>query len=288
MGALTPHWCQAMTRVAAVNVLQIDAFTDRPFGGNPAAVCILAEAADADWMQAIAAEMNLSETAFLYPIEDGYHLRWFTPAAEVDLCGHATLATSHALWSQGYLATTQEARFQTRSGLLTAQQAEGWITLNFPSNPAQPIPAAPELLKSLRGQMPAYTGQSSGETESMILVELESEAHVRSLQPDFPILKTLPVLGLIATAPADDPSVDFASRFFAPAVGIDEDPVTGAAHCVLAPYWQEKLGKSALAARQISQRGGVLKVECQGDRVLISGQAVTVMQGVIWAGPGGE
>ncbi|MEL7315132.1 MAG: PhzF family phenazine biosynthesis protein [Cyanobacteria bacterium J06559_3] len=274
-----------MTVSAPVNILQIDAFTDRPFGGNPAAVCILPSAADEGWMQFVAAEMNLSETAFLYPIEDGYHLRWFTPEAEVDLCGHATLASAHALWRQGYLAPTQEARFQTRSGLLTATQTDGWITLNFPGHPVQPVAATSELLKSLRGLQPAYVGRNGDTPGSNFLVEVESEAYVRSLQPDFPIMKTLPVMGVIVTAPSDDPTFDFVSRYFVPSVGIDEDPVTGYAHCSLAPYWQSKLGKSSFLAKQISARGGILKVQCEGDRVLISGQAVTVMQGTIFSTP---
>lgn len=274
-----------MSVSAPVNILQVDAFTDSPFSGNPAAVCVLPEPVDAAWMQSVAAEMNLSETAFLYPIEEGYHLRWFTPAVEVDLCGHATLASAHVLWSQGYLAANQAARFQTRSGLLTASQVDGWITLNFPSYPVEAVSATPDLLKSLRGLQPVYIGRNGDAPESNFLVELDSEAYVQSLKPDFPILKSLPAMGVIVTAPADDPTFDFVSRYFAPAVGIDEDPVTGYAHCSLAPYWQAKLGKSDFLAKQISARGGVLKVQCQGDRVLMSGQAVTVLQGTLFSAP---
>ncbi|MBE7383271.1 MAG: PhzF family phenazine biosynthesis protein [Leptolyngbya sp. SIO1E4] len=270
---------------APINILQVDAFTDSPFGGNPAAVCVLPAATHADWMQAIAAEMNLSETAFLYPVEEGYHLRWFTPAAEVDLCGHATLASAHVLWSEGYLSATQTARFQTQSGLLTATQAEGWITLNFPARPVTAIAATPELLKSLRGLQPSYTGCSGDSADANFLVELASEAYVRSLQPDFGMMRTLPVQGVIVTAPADDPKFDFVSRYFAPAIGINEDPVTGAAHCSLTPYWQAKLGKSDLMAQQVSARGGILKVQFQGERVLISGQAVTVLKGLLLSAP---
>lgn len=261
-----------------VDILQVDAFTDRPFGGNPAAVCVLTEAADANWMQAVAAEMNLSETAYLYPGNDGYHLRWFTPTSEVDLCGHATLASAHVLWSEGHLATTQEARFHTRSGLLTATQSAGWITLNFPGQPVAEITAPSELLQALPNAKPIYVGHGDG-AEANFLVELASEAQVRSLQPDFAILKTLPAMGIIVTATAAAPTDDFVSRYFAPAVGINEDPVTGSAHCTLALYWQTKLGKSAFLARQVSAREGILKVACQGDRVLISGQAVTVLKG---------
>ncbi|MEO1093324.1 MAG: PhzF family phenazine biosynthesis protein [Cyanobacteria bacterium J06638_28] len=267
---------------AVVNILQVDAFTDQPFGGNPAAVCVLAEAADAHWMQAVAAEMNLSETAYLYPIDDGYQLRWFTPAAEVDLCGHATLASAHVLWSEGHLAADQEARFHTRSGLLTATQSARWITLNFPGQPVAAVPAPPELLQALPGAKPIYVGHGDS-AEANFLVELESEAQVRSLQPDFAKLKTLSAMGLIVTASAADPTYDFVSRYFAPAVGIDEDPVTGSAHCTLALHWQTKLDKSVFLARQVSAREGILKVECRGDRVLISGQAVTVLRGSLLA-----
>ncbi len=261
-----------------VTILQVDAFTDQPFTGNPAAVCVLPTAADEGWMQAVAAEMNLSETAYLYPVEDGYQLRWFTPAAEVDLCGHATLASAHVLWSEGYLAATQVARFHTRSGLLTATHADNWITLNFPAQPVTEVTATPELLKSLRGVQPTYIGHG-GSAEANFLVELESAAFVRSLQPDFALMRTLPAMGVIVTAPSEDADYDFVSRYFAPAVGIDEDPVTGSAHCSLGPYWQAKLGKADLQASQISARGGTLQVTCQGDRVLIRGQAVTVLKG---------
>lgn len=270
--------------MSQVTIIQVDAFTNCPFAGNPAAVCVLAAPAHPDWMQAVAAEMNLSETAFLYPIADGYRLRWFTPTVEVDLCGHATLASAHTLWSEGHLGPDKVARFHTRSGLLTATQTEGWITLDFPAQPVKEIATTPELLKTLRGQMPSYIGLGTSD-DAMLLVELASEAHVRSLQPDLALMKTLPAMGVIATAPAEDPQYDFVSRFFAPAVGIDEDPVTGAAHCALVPYWQEKLGKSAFSAQQISARGGILKLQSQGDRVLISGQAVTTLRGTLLSAP---
>lgn len=273
-----------MNTAATVEILQVDAFSDRPFGGNPAAICLLADAADAGWMQAVAAEMNLSETAFLLPIDDGYQLRWFTPAAEVDLCGHATLASAHMLWSEGHLTPDQEARFQTRSGLLTATRSGKWITLNFPVQPVTPTAATPELLAILGGLQPVYVGHTQG-AEPNILVELSSEEQVRSLQPDLSVLKTLPAMGLIVTAAAQTPPYDFVSRYFAPAVGIDEDPVTGSAHCSLAPYWQAKLGRSALSAKQISARGGDLKLQCEENRVLISGQAVTTLRGTLLSAP---
>lgn len=275
---------KAMDSETSVEIFQVDAFTEKAFAGNPAAVCVLPKAVEETWMQAVAAEMNLSETAFLYPIEDGHHLRWFTPTAEVDLCGHATLASAHVLWSEGYLSTEQEARFHTRSGLLTATQAKGWITLNFPAQPVKATSASPELLKSLRGLMPD-TVTHGGSAEANFLVELPSEDYVRSLQPDFSIMKMLPAHGVIVTAAGMEDTIDFVSRYFAPAIGIDEDPVTGSAHCSLALYWKDKLGKSEFIAKQVSARGGILKVQVQGDRVLISGQAITVLRGTLLSAP---
>jgi PhzF family phenazine biosynthesis protein len=268
-------------------IVQVDAFSDRPFGGNPAAVCVLSAEADGAWMQSVAAEMNLSETAFLYPTAAGYHLRWFTPTTEVNLCGHATLASAHVLWREGHLPPDQTARFHTRSGLLTADLEGDWITLNFPSQPVQAVTPDPILLKALRGQEPIFVGATLGGAEGNFLVELASEAHVRSLQPDFALMQTLPAMGVIVTSSATAPDVDFVSRYFAPAAGINEDPVTGSAHCSLAPYWQSKLGKGEFLAQQVSARGGVLKVRCEGNgqgpvedhRVFISGQAVTVLRG---------
>lgn len=273
-----------MNLPAFINILQVDAFSASPFHGNPAAVCVLPVAVDENWMRAVAAEMNLSETAFLHPQGDGYQLRWFTPSAEVDLCGHATLASAHVLWQEGYLAGEQAARFYTKSGLLTATQQDGWITLNFPAQPLTSVTASPELSKSLRG-MQVKAVSYGGMAESNYLVELPSEDYVRSLQPDFSMMKLLPAQGVIVTALADEADVDFVSRYFAPAVGIDEDPVTGSAHCSLAPYWQQKLNKSHFLAKQVSVRGGMLKVHVQGDRILISGQAVTVFKGTLLSAP---
>lgn len=259
--------------------VQVDAFTDSPFAGNPAAVCVMPQTADATWMQAVAAEMNLSETAFLYPVEDGFHLRWFTPAAEVDLCGHATLATAHTLWTEGHLSPDTEARFQTRSGLLSATRSGDWITLNFPRNPVQPTELPEALAQALGGLPVKFTGRDA----KHYLVELASADVVRQLQPDFGLIATLPAQGVIVTSQGDaaipGTGFDFVSRFFAPALGINEDPVTGAAHCSLAPYWQEKLGKSAFVAYQASARGGVVRMRCEGKRVYLSGQAVTVIRG---------
>jgi len=253
---------------------QVDAFADRPFAGNPAAVCLLDAPADAAWMQAVAREMNLSETAFVHPDEDGYGLRWFTPAAEVDLCGHATVASAHVLWETGRLARGTAARFQTKSGLLTATWREGWIELDFPALPA--LAAAPPagLLAAL-GARPVWTGRSRFD----LLVEVATAAELRALAPDFTALRAVDVRGTIVTARADDPRYAFVSRFFAPAVGVDEDPVTGSAHSVLAPYWCGKLGTEALTGYQASARGGVVRVRMAGDRVRIGGQAVTVLTG---------
>ncbi|MEM6436420.1 MAG: PhzF family phenazine biosynthesis protein [Cyanobacteria bacterium P01_D01_bin.115] len=267
-----------------IDIVQVDAFTDRPFAGNPAAVCILPQAADAGWMQAIAAEMNLSETAFLYPHHDAYQLRWFTPAAEVALCGHATLASAHVLWSQGALDPTAEAQFHTQSGLLTATQNDGWITLNFPAQPVTPTAAPPELLKALRGLQPVAVGYG-GTRASTYLAELPSEDHVRSLQPDLAMMRLLPARGVIVTARAEAADVDFVSRYFAPAIGVNEDPVTGSAHCTLVPYWQTQLHQTEFLAQQVSARGGTLKLQAQGDRVFITGQAVTVMTGTLLSSP---
>jgi PhzF family phenazine biosynthesis protein len=253
---------------------QIDAFTDHAFAGNPAAVCLLDTPADPAWMQAVATEMNLSETAFVHPEGDGYGLRWFTPTVEVDLCGHATLATAHALWETGRLAPTATARFQTRSGLLTATAQEGWIELDFPALPPLQAEATAGLAAAL-GARPTWVGRSRFDS----LVEVATAAEVRALAPDFVALRAAEVRGTIVTARSDDPRFDFVSRFFAPAAGIDEDPVTGSAHSVLTPFWSAKLGKERMTGFQASARGGVVRVRMAGDRVRIAGQAVTVFAG---------
>jgi PhzF family phenazine biosynthesis protein len=257
---------------------QIDAFTDRPFAGNPAAVCLLDGPADAAWMQAVAREMNLSETAFVHAEGDGYRLRWFTPAVEVDLCGHATVATAHALWETGRLPRSAVARFETRSGLVTAVWQEGWIELDFPSLPARPAEAPAGLVAAL-GARPVWTGMSRFDA----LVEVASAAEVRKLAPDFAALRAVDVRGTIVTARADDPRYDFVSRFFAPAVGVNEDPVTGSAHSVLTPFWAARLGKDAMTGFQASARGGVVRVRMARERVRVGGQAVTVLTGELLA-----
>lgn len=255
-------------------IVQVDAFTDRPFAGNPAAVCILPAARDAAWMQQVAMEMNLSETAFLHRHADGFGLRWFTPTVEVDLCGHATLASAHVLWEEGRLAPDETARFQTRSGLLTATRRGDWIELDFPAKPEQPAEAPPDLVRAL-GVTPLYVGQNQFD----YLVEVATEAEVRRLRPDFGLLRSLPVRGITVTSRADTAEFDFVSRFFAPGSGIDEDPVTGSAHCCLGPFWRERLGKQEFTAYQASPRGGVVRVRVAGERVFLSGQAVTVLRG---------
>jgi PhzF family phenazine biosynthesis protein len=257
-------------------IYQVDAFTDTPFAGNPAGVCLLPEARDDAWMQAIGGEMNLSETAFLVPNEDGFDLRWFTPSVEVDLCGHATLASAHVLWQQDVLTPGETARFHTRSGLLTATRQGDWIELDFPATPPQPAEAPAPLIEALRVK-PRSVARSIYD----YLVEVESEEVVRGLAPDFGLLAGVGGRGVMVTSVSSDPAFDFVSRFFGPAAGIDEDPVTGSAHCCLGPFWGERLGKREMVARQVSARGGVVRVRLgpAGEgRVYLSGQAVTVMR----------
>jgi PhzF family phenazine biosynthesis protein len=255
-------------------IVQVDAFTDTPFAGNPAAVCILPEIRDEQWMQNVAREMNLSETAFLLRQHDGFTLRWFTPAAEVDLCGHATLASAHVLWESGHLELHEQARFHTRSGLLSAERKGAWIELNFPSTPEEPAEAPPGLLEAL-GVTATYIGKSRFD----YLIEVASEDTVRNISPNFSLLAQVPVRGVIVTNRSTSPNYDFVSRFFAPQVGVNEDPVTGSAHCTLAPYWSKKLGKDEMVGYQASARGGVVRVRVSGDRVYLGGQAVTVLRG---------
>lgn len=268
----------------SVPMLQIDAFTAQPFAGNPAAVCLLERAAEDAWMQAVAAEMNLSETAFVVPRgqgarPDGFDLRWFTPTVEVDLCGHATLASAHALWEQGRLPASEPARFHTRSGELTCRKDGDWIWMDFPAKAALAAEPPAGLIEGL-GLDPAARPALVARNQFNYLVVLESEAAIRALRPDPARLRALPVRGVIVTARADGGgSYDFVSRFFAPAAGIDEDPVTGSAHCALAPYWCGRLGRKALTGYQASRRGGTVRVEVKGERVLLGGQAVTVLRG---------
>lgn len=255
-----------------IRIVQVDAFTSKPFAGNPAAVCVLPSAAEESWMRNVAREMNLAETAFLVPNGDGFDLRWFTPAVEVALCGHATLASAHVLWQDGHLPQGAVARFHTKSGLLTAVQKGDWIEMDFPATQGSPC-EPPDGLCAALGMTPVYVGKNKFD----YLVEAASEATLRSLNPDHTLLRKLPVRGIIVTARGTE--YDFVSRFFAPGSGIDEDPVTGSAHCALAPYWAKKLGKNAFRAFQASPRGGEVRVRLEGDRAILSGQAVTVLQG---------
>jgi PhzF family phenazine biosynthesis protein len=256
------------------SVIQVDAFADRPFAGNPAAVCVLDAARDEAWMRDVAMEMNLSETAFLHPEDAGYRLRWFTPTVEVALCGHATLASAHVLWETGRLAAEAEARFYTQSGLLTCRRDGDLIWMDFPAKPAQPAGDIAGLAQAL-GVEPVYVGRSQFD----VIVEVDSEAAVVSLAPDITALRRVEARGVIVTARASRPDADFVSRFFAPNAGVDEDPVTGSAHCVLAPYWAAKLGCAELTGYQASGRGGTVRVRASGDRVHLGGRAITVMRG---------
>ncbi len=269
-------------------IYQVDAFTHRPFAGNPAAVCVLDGPADEAWMRAVAMEMNLSETAFLHPEAhadgDGYRLRWFTPTVEEELCGHATLASAHILWSEGHVSPTQTIRFFSRSGLLTAVRRDEWIELDFPALPATPQPPQLDMLDAL-GIAPVSV-RYFGRSHLDYLVEVASAQTVRDLTPDFGRLRGIDARGIIVTAVDDGLSAptgdfDFISRFFAPADGIDEDPVTGSAHCCLAPFWASRLHKTEMIGYQSSARGGVVKVRLTGDRVKLQGQAVTVMSGTL-------
>ena len=263
-----------------LTLLQIDAFAKRPYSGNPAAVCLLDDERDAQWMQAVAGEMNLSETAFVRPVRDGFDLRWFTPTVEVDLCGHATLAAAHALWSEGRVAEDAEIRFQTRSGVLTAARNGDLTELDFPAT--RPVPADLDEaqirnLGDLLGVVPREVGRSAFD----LLVDVESESDVRAARPDFRRLAELDCRGVIVTSASEDGRFDFVSRFFAPGAGVDEDPVTGSAHCCLGPYWGERLGKSEMTAFQASSRGGVVRVRVSGERVFLGGHAVIVMRGTL-------
>jgi PhzF family phenazine biosynthesis protein len=259
-------------------LLQIDAFAEGPFRGNPAAVCLLEGPRDEGWMQALAEEMNLSETAFLWlESEELYRLRWFTPEVEVSLCGHATLASAHALWETGRLPRASAARFATRSGILTAAADGPWIEMDFPEKLPEPCAPIEELAEALGARPVVWT--VAGED---LLVELSTEGAVRALSPDFRALMELDTRGVVVTARGDGGSEhDFVSRFFAPQVGIDEDPVTGSAHCGLAPYWADRLGRRELNGFQASKRGGVVRVrhEPERRRVAIAGKAVTVLSG---------
>jgi PhzF family phenazine biosynthesis protein len=280
-----------------LSIVTVDAFTDVRFAGNPAAVCVLPPAKEEeDWMQKVAREMNLSETAFLRSRDDknpggrtrahgakSFDLRWFTPIVEVDLCGHATLASAHVLWEEGHVARKEKLHFHTRSGLLKAERrVEGrqvWIELDFPALPERPFEGPADVISKALATKPRYVGAYGSD----YLVEVESENVLKRLSPDLALLKTLPVRGISATcAPSASTKAkgyDFVSRFFAPGVGVNEDPVTGSAHCFLGPFWGQRLGKKEVLGYQASARGGTVRVRMRGDRVLLGGRAVTVMRG---------
>jgi PhzF family phenazine biosynthesis protein len=259
-------------------IIQVDAFTSEPFGGNPAAVCLPDREVTTTWMQAVAAEMNLSETAFLRRRDTGgFSIRWFTPVVEVPLCGHATLASAHVLWDQELASGNEPITFHAQHAVLVARRESGWISLDFPALPVEACDCPSGLAEALRCR-PLKTHRSRSGVRT-VLVEAESEEVVRSLRPDFGSLERVDLDACILTAPADSDLCDFVSRFFGPGIGIPEDPVTGAAHCSLGPYWAERLGKTELVGHQISERGGVVKVRVRGDRVDLLGQAVTVSRG---------
>jgi PhzF family phenazine biosynthesis protein len=256
-------------------LLQIDAFTSEAFAGNPAAVCFLDRERDDAWMQSVAAEMNLSETAFLLPAGDAWSLRWFTPSVEVALCGHATLASAHALWETGRLAADDRARFETLSGALFAVRAGDRIELDFPAKLVEPAEAPPGLLEALGVER--AIGVYRNEFDFMI--EVADEAAVVALAPKHIGAGELPARGVIVTAQATRADADFVSRFFAPGSGVDEDPVTGSSHCALAPFWGARFGRTELTGYQASRRGGFVYTRVVGDRVILGGHAVTVLRG---------
>jgi len=264
-------------------ITQVDAFTDTAFAGNPAAVCVLPRDLETPevWMQAVAREMNLSETAFLRRQGDAWGLRWFTPAVEVDLCGHATLGSAHVLWEEEHIDAATPARFDTKSGRLTCTRSEsGRIEMDFPAKLAQPSPPPPDLLPALGASGSRFVGKNAFD----YFVELDNEDAVRALAPDHGRLRTLPVRGVIVTALArPGADYDYVSRFFAPGSGVDEDPVTGSAHCALAPYWSERLGRADLVGYQASLRGGRVHTQTSGERVILGGTAVTVLRGELLA-----
>lgn len=262
--------------MTAQPIVVVDAFAARPFAGNPAAVCVLDGPAPEPWMQSVAAEMNLSETAFLHREGDGWRLRWFTPAVEVKLCGHATLASAHHLW-EADLDDGDRLRFETLSGPLEARRGEDGIELDFPAKPAAEAAAPTHLLEALGlGPDAALTVAAA---EEDWLIEVSDEAALRQVNPDFGRLAKVDARGVIVTATGAAGPVDFYSRFFAPNCGVDEDPCTGSAHCTLAPFWAPRLGQLRLRAHQASARGGDLEVELRGDRVGLIGRAVTTVRG---------
>ena len=260
----------------SIRLFHVDAFASRPFTGNPAVVCPLDGPVDADWMQLVAAEMNVSETAFLHPEDGGFRLRWFTPTMEMGLCGHATLASAHVLWEQGLLDAETPARFQTLSGPLAVVRRGSWLDMDFPTRPIVGANPPHDLAEAL-GEDPVFVGRAGND----YVVEVRSSDAVRELRPDLAALERVEARGVAVTAVSDDSRYDFVSRFFAPRSGIPEDPVTGSAHCALGPYGQAKLGKDELVGYQASRRGGIVHVKPGAERTVISGQAVTTSVGEV-------
>jgi PhzF family phenazine biosynthesis protein len=261
-----------------MRIFQVDAFTDQPFRGNPACVCMPDGDRPDAWMQSVASEMNLSETAFVLKGKNGFDLRWFTPKREVSLCGHATLATAHILWEEGYVRAEEEIAFRTKSGQLGAKRDGDWIELDFPAGAVASSEENPGLNKAL-GITPRYTSKSSSSRGDLYLLEVESEEVVRAIAPDFAALSSSSARSVIVTAGSSTVGCDFVSRYFAPLVGINEDPVTGSAHCYLAPYWGTKLDKTTLVGLQVSERTGVVGCTWRGDRVILRGKAITIFRG---------
>jgi PhzF family phenazine biosynthesis protein len=257
-----------------VPLFWVDAFCDHPFSGNPAAVCLLDAPREDAWMQALAGELGLSETAYVQPEGDAFGLRWFTPTMEMSLCGHATLAAAHVLWETRCLSSDVPARFPTLGGLLECQLHGDWIEMDFPAEPVQPFDLLPDLLGGLPEEI-VWTGRSRLD----FVAELKDEEAVRSMIPDLEAIRKLDARALIVTAAASTKGLDFVVRCFAPQSGIPEDPATGSAQCTLAPYWSKRLGKSELVSYQASARGAILRAQPRGLRVAISGRAVTVFGG---------
>ena len=261
-----------------MKIFQVDAFADKPLRGNPAGVCLLENAQSDSWMQGVAMEMNLSETAFLLRTQEEFSLRWLTPKTEVSLCGHATLASAHVLWEEQILRTEEEAIFNTRSGRLIASRKDDWIEMDFPSRSVQPADAPKSLIEALKVK-PSNISQHIHSSGILYLIEVESEDMVKNLDPDFNALQPGNARAMMVTSISKSGDYDFVSRFFAPAVGINEDPVTGSAHCYLAPYWANKLQKKELVGYQASKRGGIIHCRPSGDRVFLKGKAVTIFKG---------
>ena len=259
-------------------IFQVDAFTAVPFKGNPAGVCILDKSKDEQWMQSVAREMNVAETSFLQREAEGmdaFGLRWFTPTVEVDLCGHATLASAHVLWQENEVNPDALISFNTRSGLLTATRAGEWIEMDFPAEAPEQVSTYPSELRDAFGIEPSYVGRNRLD----FIIQVENERILRSLEPDMRLLRALGSRGVIVTCVPDGSKYDFVSRFFAPGAGIDEDPLTGSAHCCLAPFWKQRLGRDEMLGYQASQRGGEVRVRIADNRVMLGGQAVTMLSG---------